>query len=296
VMKQVVGAPFTGLMDTELEDSIISAVSTMKPSTGLEKDCLDWIITLLKNLIGKELSVYLNSVVDKLLDPQVKLSWSAETNNCEMFCTSLLDTPTFGPLFSTKSSVDGHLKQHSHFYLMSVVCRPIPFSIQKFDSKLDVPYGFVEEYVLHYRYGIPESDIIDTLQEYWHDWAAMGKPPYQYQSLFPWVCNEAFGRNPVKCGSYDHNLAKHLLAFPFDSWSLISLHSQRDRHNYPPMSDKEWMQNRLLVLSAVRNLTQAAVAMAKNTLLRKRTSWLCTHSVPSVDRRKLGGYPSRSAM
>ena len=81
-----------------------------------------------------------------------------------------------------------------------------------------------------------------------------------------------FGRYPVPCG--DCNFAKHVWAFPFDSWSIVSLHLTRDRCNYPPgdktpMTDTVWIRNRLLVLSAQEKLTLAAVGMARNASFRK---------------------------
>jgi hypothetical protein len=89
---------------------------------------------------------------------------------------------------------------------------------ERIKTKFDVPNGQIEEYLLKFRFGRhDDADIVDTLQEYWHDWGAFGGHIYKYQGLFPWDCTEAYSRYPVECNEY--NLAKHVWSFPFDSWS-----------------------------------------------------------------------------
>jgi uncharacterized membrane protein YgcG len=123
--------------------------------------------------------------------------------------------------------------------------------------------------------------------------------------LYPWDCTEAYGRYPTKCG--DCNLAKHVWAFPFDSWSISSHHLSRDRRMYAPaLTDKtltavghdatpsSWMRNRLTVLSAMSTLHRAATAMAHSLKFQKATAWLHkdpSHAMtdPSLSRVKLGG-------
>ncbi|KAJ5706630.1 hypothetical protein N7488_006431 [Penicillium malachiteum] len=163
----------------------------------------------------------------------------------------------------------------------------------KINTKYDVPYGLTEEYLLKFHFGLhDDADIIDTLQEYWFDWGAFGAPLYKNQELFPWDCTEAYGRHPTKCN--ECNLAKHVLAFPLDSWSIAELHLHRDPYLYPP-GDTSWMQNRLKVLTALSLLSRAAVGMAKSEKFRATTSWLDFKSNhprtqnPSRVRVKLGG-------
>ncbi|KAI3332064.1 hypothetical protein HD806DRAFT_179608 [Xylariaceae sp. AK1471] len=305
VMKQVIGSPFAGLKagDVSLEnhiiDSLISASHTAFDDPGLSRQdrqkWLDMLITPimedLKDLIGARLTVYLQSVASRLLDPQTKLRWSPTSNNCQNFCDSILDLNTFGSLVPSK-----YEQNCSPLYLMSFACRPAGYDKPRIKSKFDVPRGLTEEYLLRFRYGRhDDADIIDTLQEYWHDWGGFGKHLYRYQDLFPWDCTEAFGRYPVTCG--DCNLAKHVWAFPFDSWSIIALHLTRDRSHYPPsetegaavISDVDWLKNRLLVLTAQEKLTTAAIEMAKSTLFQQNTAWLHKQTKPALDRLKLGG-------
>ncbi|KIN07110.1 hypothetical protein OIDMADRAFT_67317, partial [Oidiodendron maius Zn] len=305
IMKQVIGSPFTGLLDKSLETGIIDGL--VAASKALDNDELspgdraEWLKCLLepmikdlKVLIGSQLSIYLESIVSHLLDPKTSLRWTPMSNNCQNFCDALIDIDIFGSLTAAPSPINDRGKSGPKLYLLSFVCRPAGYTKPEIKSKFDVPRGLTEEYLLRFRYGRhDEADIIDTLQEYWHDWGTFGKHLYKYQDLFPWDCTEAFGRYPVTCG--DCNLAKHVWAFPFDSWSTISLHLTRDRYNYPPdddkapMTDIAWMRNRLLVLCAQEKLILAAAAMTGNASFRARTAWLHNQVDPAKDRLKLGG-------
>ncbi|KAI0096241.1 hypothetical protein GGR51DRAFT_568720 [Nemania sp. FL0031] len=303
VMKQVIGSPFTGLEpgDVALENRIIDSLITAScinfddPGLGLPdyQKLMDKLLVPimddLKELIRGRLLVYLQSVTSRLLDSQTRLKWSPTSNNCQNFCDSILDLHTFGSLIARKDE-----KTQSPLYLMSFACRPAGYNKPKIKSKFDVPRGLTEEYLLRFRYGRhDDADIIDTLQEYWHDWGAFNKHLYRYQDLFPWDCTEAFGRYPVTCG--DCNLAKHVWAFPFDSWSIIALHLTRDMSHYTAAETgkttdyTDWMKNRLLVLTAQEKLTTAAIEMARNTQFQECTAWLHKQPEPALDRLKLGG-------
>ena len=304
-MKQVIGSPFTGLLNKSLEikiiDGLIAASKEAFDNPGLSRqDSAKWLKSLLeprikelKILIGDQLSIYLESVVSRLLHAKMNLMWDPMSNNCQNFCDALIDISIFGPLAASFSPISNQDKPKAKLYLLSFVCRPAGYAKPEIKSRFDVPRGLTEEYLLRFRYGRhDEADIVDTLQEYWHDWGTFGKHLYQYQDLFPWDCTEAFGRYPTTCG--DCNLAKHVWAFPFDSWSIISLHLTRDQNQYPPddrspMTDILWMKNRLLVLSAQEKLIIAAAAMVENSSFRARTRWLHLQSDPAMDRLKLGG-------
>ncbi|KAF2137416.1 uncharacterized protein K452DRAFT_341203 [Aplosporella prunicola CBS 121167] len=314
VMKQVVGVPFMGISNVKMENRIIKELVSASQSgfddLGLSRaeqqqfldQVLGTLIDSLKELMGWRLEVYLDSLVRTLRHPRTKLRWDVQSNNCQNFCNSLIDYELFAPLvdqveFSGAKKAD--TASTAPLYLMSFVCRPNAydkFNNTDIQSKFDVPNGLTEEYVLKYRYGLHEdSDIVDSLQEYWHDWGAFGKHLYRFQDLFPWDCSEAFGRNPVKCGNC--NISKHVWAFPFDSWSIISLHLGRDRVLYSSqdsekatqISDIEWYHNRMTLLRAGDVLASSAVAMACNKGFRKTTKWLHEQASPRNDRLKLGG-------
>ncbi|KAK2768344.1 hypothetical protein FQN54_000198 [Arachnomyces sp. PD_36] len=311
MMKQVVGVPFCGLYKPELENEIIRELVSAskqrfddpalpeKEQRRVLDETLQQILYKIIELMGSQAKTYLTSIASRLLDPSVNLGWNARTNNCQSFCDSLIDTNLFGALIDqNRSPRDPNKEIAPPLYLISFVCRPAGYMKRVIKSKFDVPNGLTEEYLLKYRYGrYHDADIIDTLQEYWHDWGAFNKTPYPFQDLFPWDCTEAYGKYPVKCGEF--NIAKHIWAFPFDSWSIISLHLQRDRCLYPhtelpgatsqPLSDQEWMRNRLTVLTAQSTLIRAAAAMVQNPTLRATTSWLHKQNDPHLDRLKLGG-------
>ena len=308
VMKQVVGTPFAGLSNQKLECEIIrdlvSASQRRFDDPGLPRSeqrklldqLLEGLLSKIKELIGSRIAIYLKSITSRLLDPGTNLRWSATQNNCQNFCDALIDTDVFAPLIDESSKQTDTGEDTAPLYLMSFVCRPGGYAKPTVKSKFDVPNGLTEEYLLRFRYGRhDEADIIDTLQEYWYDWGAFGKHLYKFQDLFPWDCTEAYGRYPVTCG--ECNIAKHVWAFPFDSWSIISLHLARDRYMYTPvnpdipriLSNEEWQRNRLMVLKAQDALIAGAVAMAQNPSFLTATSWLGKQDDPQLDRLKLGG-------
>jgi hypothetical protein len=172
-------------------------------------------------------------------------------------------------------------------YLASFVCRcgihdGFPRKVRP-QNKQAAPNGFTEEYLLRYRrYGHHnESDIFDTLMEYWTDWGAFSGPIFPHQDLFPWDCTEAYGKgseDKMKCG--DCKIAKHLWAFPFDSWSLVELHLFREKRQYAPnkdgipvLSDFEWAGNRLRILGALQDLNTVAVGLSRSPNFRDKCKW-----------------------
>ncbi|KAF3481516.1 uncharacterized protein GIQ15_04275 [Arthroderma uncinatum] len=314
IMKQVVGVPFSGILDNEsLESQIVEdiVVASKLPfdDPGLsgadQRSLLDSaigpLLAKLQSLMGWRVKVYIESISNRLLDLKTNISWSLTGNNCQSFCNAILEPDLFEPLLNGPERKSGPYGEP--LYLMSFVCPQDGYQKRKVRTKFDVPIGLTEEYLLKFHFGRhDEADIIDTLLEYWYDWGAFAAPLYKYQDLFPWDCTEAYGKYPTRCG--DCNLAKHVWAFPFDSWSMVALHLARDQHLYAPDLSKAaetkpkpaaWMENRLLVLTASYLLTRAAVAMAKTPKFCSATSWL--HSKkrglraedPSLSRVKLGG-------
>ncbi|KAF9885599.1 hypothetical protein FE257_012805 [Aspergillus nanangensis] len=316
IMKQVVGAPFSGVLsefiendqEQEVIDLLIAASqqdfdsSTLSAAGKLKhlESHLTPVLDSLKTLLQSRLTIYLNRVVQRLLDPNRVITWNPVLNNCQNFCNSLLDQQLFAPMVNGPPHT---LPGSSPLYLMSFVCPPPQgYPSNKVTSKFDVPYGFIEEYLLRFYFGrYNDADMIDTLQEYWHDWGAFRAPLYPHQDLFPWDCTEAYGKCPTKCG--DCNLAKHLWAFPLDSWSFVTLHLQRDAPLYPPQPAKttttptqHFLNNRLKVLHSSSTLHHVAAAMAKSPRFCESTAWL--HSpdtsvqsvtTPSTTRVKMGG-------
>src|SRR6202011_2621199 len=87
------------------------------------------------------------------------------------------------------------------------------------------------------------------------------------------------------------NLAKHVWAFPFNSWSIISLHSPctRSVHVCAHESGNTRMRNRLHVLVAQGVFITAAAAMAQNTVFCRGTRWIHEQKDTSLDRLILSG-------
>ncbi|KAM0249758.1 hypothetical protein ACHAP5_002627 [Fusarium lateritium] len=318
VMKQVVGVPFSGNdilphnQELAVVQDLLAACKQPFDDPGLPasdqlkllNSALEPALQKLKTLLGSRLKVYLGSISQRLLDNKVKLAWSATHNNCQTFCSSLIDKYIFEPLVN--GEVPDSSKDAYPLYTMSFVCPDEGYKRRGVRTKFDVPFGLTEEYLLRFHFGRhDDADIIDTYQEYWYDWGAFGSTLYRYQDLYPWDCTEAYGRYPTKCG--DCNLAKHVWAFPFDSWSISSHHLSRDRYMYAPaLTDQSltavgqhatassWMRNRLAVLSAMTVLHRAATAMASSLKFQKATAWLhkgppYTTFDPSLARVKLGG-------
>jgi hypothetical protein len=311
-MKQVVGGAFCGFSEPETEEELIDAfmresgyladsnLAFLEQKTLLNKITKRLLVHVKKYLASK-VQAYISSITARLLDPNVQLRWHYHANNCQAFCDNIIDQNLFGSLFPSQT-LDGKLEP---LYLMSFVCRPGSDVPIRALSKYDVPNGLTEEYLFKFRYGRHEdSDIIDSLTEYWTDWGGFEGPIYPYQDVFPWDCTEAYDRYPGNCGNC--SISKHVLAFPFDSWSIASLHLARGRELYPPsptftgkpsdnklatniMTDTDWFKNRMTVLLAQDTLLAAAVAMTNNPQFRASTNWLHTSSDEMMDRLKLGG-------
>lgn len=308
ILKQVVGAPFSGILSQPMENEIIElvvAASTQPfddPSLPISDQrrmldsSIESLLEKMKLLLKTRVDVYLKSIVKRLLDVNQPITWNARTNSCRKFCNSLLDQDLFGPMVNGPSSLPSETLLP--LYMMSFIYPQEGYKRNRVNTKFDVPNGLTEEYLQRFYFGRhDDADIIDSLQEYWYDWGAFGSPLYKYQDLFPWDCTEAYGRYPTKCG--ECNIAKHVWAFPFDSWSMIALHLTREHHMYAetkasgdPRVPQSWMRARLSILQASFALTQAAAAMSKTPSFCSATSWLHADSQPhhgSSKRVKLGG-------
>ncbi|KAJ3546271.1 hypothetical protein NM208_g1638 [Fusarium decemcellulare] len=325
--KQIVGGAFCGFIDrnTELEiaeilireaDDLMLAGIKYKLRQDFIKSATDRVFKKVRDYLFSRVERYVESIVHCLLDPEVALHWDAKENSCQTFCDNIINTKTFGSLFAPYGSAD-----FTPLYLMSFVCRSNDYIARGPGPKYNTPHGHVEEYLFKYRFGRhDESDIIDTLQEYWYDWGNFEGFLYPYQDIFPWDCTEGFEKNPHRCGDCD--ISEHVWAFPFDSFSLISLHLSRARHFYPQsavpkkpcqnpggdekvtdlaepqetpeaqgvMPDSEWFKNRLNLLMGQYSLLTGATAMAKCYSLRTAVSWIENEKADVyIDRIKLGG-------
>ncbi|KAH3169398.1 hypothetical protein KXW84_003918 [Aspergillus fumigatus] len=295
VLKQVVGTPFTGWPLSPAEDEIITLL-VKASNDDIEGACQE-LHDKVKAFLSPWVSVYFESIVGSLLDTKTRLAWDGLTNNCQQFCNSLIDWELFGPLVASSSVTISTNDPPQPLYRMSFVCRPRaaqdPFNHP--NSITNVPYGLTEEYIRRFHFGCYTGpDVIDSLHEYWYDWAGFHKPLYPHQFLFPWDCTEALRRYPVKCGTC--TLSKHVWAFPFDSWSIIALHLSRDKCAYPASelspnspSDASWITNRLTLLTALDTLSAGATAMSQSLPFQSATQWLHLQLDPSTDRIKLGG-------
>lgn len=312
-MKQVVGGAFCGYFESDIENQLIDAfihesncLSGNNPTSfegqALLEKCTKRLLLRVKVYLTSRVQAYISSFTASLLNPNIQPEWEHHENNCGTFFDRIPDRNLFSSLFAPQNIND----QPRPLYLMSFVCRlgsDVPTQVS---SKYDVPNGFTEEYLLKSWDGrCDESDIIDTLTEYWTDWGGFEGPIYPYQDAFPWDCTEAYDRYPGKCGHC--NISKHVLAFPFDSWSIASLHLARGRELYPRsptptdksvadgdqttglMTDSDWFKNCLTILLGQDSLLAAAVAMSKSAQFRTSTDWLHTQLDQTMDRLKLGG-------
>ncbi|KAF9894907.1 hypothetical protein FE257_004529 [Aspergillus nanangensis] len=292
ILKQVIGAPFSGLVsqtpEGQVEQSIVDLI--VSASQALDSTySLKPILHKLKYLLQPRLLIYLHSIASKLTNPTTPLTWSSSTNPCDTFCSSLLDVSLFSPLVNGSPS---HQKPNIPLYLISFTS-PSPSILPPPTSKYDIPPSWTEEYLTHTLPHHPPTDHLDTLHEYWSDWASFHPAPYTthrrtLHHLFPWDCTEAYARNPTRCrsgaGKTKCNLSKHICAFPFDAWSLTALHLQRSEALYPPSASPAhsdntlepyiWMRDRLTLLTAGNRLTRAAVAMALSDRFCAATAWL----------------------
>ncbi|VUC35478.1 unnamed protein product [Clonostachys rosea] len=296
IAKQVVGGTFCGYLDKKAEDRILSLLlEASEVKAESQKSYLGLLVTALKEYLFDYVDLHLKAIASRLTDTKFNLTWNFASNNGKDFCENLLDFDHIQTLFApTKSKTST-----KPAYLISFITKSRDPLVVTPWSKYDSPNGFVEEYLLRMQHGRHEdSDLIDSLSDYWSDFGAFEKPLYPNQDLFPWDCTEAYGEHHIKCGSC--NISKHVWASPFDAWSIISMHLHRDAFLYAQyhpditsaksqMDRTEWFRNRLGVLLAHDSLLTAAAAMAQSPEIQKATQWLSGPDVaPDVQRLKLG--------
>ncbi|KAN0074071.1 hypothetical protein V8E54_008008 [Elaphomyces granulatus] len=306
-MKQVVGSIFTSLASGEQDErelDIINALveTSLRPPNQYTsqsgnnirmQQAEKYIVDKLRGLIGQTVTLIFKSIASKIFT--VDLSHNFMNNDCQQFCANILDFKMFGSFFATSPACRIHAPPKP-LYLVSFVCAPgsydWPVPVRP-DTKNTSPNGLTEEYLFRYRlYGHhEESDIIDTLMEYWHDWGNFGGPLYKHQNLFPWDCTEAYRKGEPERSRKCNNcsIVKHMWSFPFDAWSMIQLHIFKTINLYASQAPdgnaliKEWIRNRLNILSALVALNTVAVAMAKTESFRASCLWNREREAVSVD-------------
>ncbi|KAJ4291337.1 hypothetical protein N0V88_006345 [Collariella sp. IMI 366227] len=89
IMKQVVGAPFTGIMSEKEELHFVEqlvAICDQAKHTKTPQDkavlgfCVDVLVPCLKRLMQPQLDVYLDSITARLLNPTTNLTWNPSKN------------------------------------------------------------------------------------------------------------------------------------------------------------------------------------------------------------------------
>jgi hypothetical protein len=186
-MKQVVGGLFSGLGRDHHQQDIVCRLVEVTRSIRITNSprqrelqirrAAEQMTTTIKTAYNIEVRKFLGVLVNRLLDRSLKLRFDLRRNNCQFFCENLLNKTPF------QNFVD---LGDNPLYAMSFATRPGSHADVDIVSRFDVPLGLTEEYLLNYQYGrYSDSDIIDTLHEYWHDWGNFGTHLYLYQGLFP---------------------------------------------------------------------------------------------------------------
>jgi uncharacterized membrane protein YgcG len=301
-LKQIVGGLFTGFgfVNARAEREIIRTIVRISHQrntanvgggyTGpmdhqkILESGAEEVKALLRNLIDDILEEHLKIFASRIFHQDVNLRWKRMSNHCQKMCDSLLDHEKY------RDFIGHSMKTGTPMYLFSFVCGArtwtrgdIPDIIRP-SSRRYAPNGLIEEYLLRFRrfnHHI-ESDVLDTLSEYWSDWANLGEHLYPHQDVFPWDCTEAFGfglknnGEEITCG--DCSLTKHVWAFPFDSWSLITLHLFRPYAFYskPQVNVIEypWLHNRIKVLTGLHSLNVIALAIRNTLSFRRKCVWM----------------------
>lgn len=300
-MKQVVGGLFSRHKTAKWESESVVVKALVEQAEAYRPDynkprsdqkrlrsAAEKVTKKLRKFIGPKVRQYLEIISRRLFDRELQLKMDFFTNNCQYFCDQLLQQTPFG------SFLDGDASES--LFSLSFATRPGSYARDDVSSKWDIPFGMTEEYLLDFYLGkYNDSDIIDTLQEYWYDWGGFSRNLYQFQHLFPWDCTEAYKQIGGKCN--ECSLSKHVWSFPFDALSINKLHLLRRSSQYPPSSNNrerpkgsEWhLDNRLTVLLAQDALVTVAKALSELPSFRNACAWLQNQQDPWFDRLKLGG-------
>jgi hypothetical protein len=209
------------------------------------------IIEIFKKNLYLEVQSYLRHFTSKIFDHRTNLSWNQFTNNCQAFCNALMGGKVFAATLTAvcPSSVRAGTQPR---YLLSFLADTIG-SIWDSSKFLTTPSG------AYFReFHIDEDEI-----EYFQTWPTIPFDKYCAKILC-WPCIN--GNCTIK---------NHVWLMPSESASILQLHLIRGRLNYEryetmdpfeettPMSDGEWLQNRLGILLAHEIFLSSAGALSQ---------------------------------
>ena len=266
-MKQVVGGLFSGHLRHWAETENAAVTALMEESERFEerptksaqynlrmlRACATRITEILKTSLGSEVAFYVGHFATRLNDHKTNVSWEQISNNCQTFCRTLLSGSTFETIIPKENpaTIEAGVRPR---YLLS-------FTSERFGSLFDTKRFKTtpsSEYLEEFH--INEDEI-----EYFDTWPDIPRTT-ECSKLLCWPC-----LNDESC-----TVGEHMWLMPHETMSLIQLHIIRDRqqyrHNYITqdakedepalLSDREWFNNRLLVLLALDVFLGSAGALA----------------------------------
>lgn len=201
-IKQVSGGAFCGLVEEGREHEIIVARaeegarcrSDPVTSATFNRKRLDQSTKRtafhVESLFEHHVRKILDSFVSRAIDRFTPLQFDIRKNHCQKFCEAIFDYDLFADFIAVKSARCLYYNPEEPPYLMSFVSRfnnvdCFPKKIRP-ASKKSAPNGLTEEYLLRFRRfdHHTQSDIFDTLNEYWTDWGRFPKRIFPHQRPF----------------------------------------------------------------------------------------------------------------
>ncbi|KAL9127006.1 MAG: hypothetical protein Q9217_004041 [Psora testacea] len=244
-LKQMVGDPFQSLSHPALERDLIRSLfsaaerykddprrTTTAPIQSFKKE-VETIEAGLKKLLDQTVASLIASLTSIQIDVESQLPEFLRHN---------ASVGKVGSFLVLRSAISRLPTRHRF------VAWPGSYLREKVVSKFDVPNGLTEEYLLKFHQGRhDDSDLVDKLQEFWHDW---GKQTTRLEL-------------PVR-QLWDHKAPSGAPEGPLPPKTA----GERT------LSNGQWMRNRLTVLLARNALLAATTAMYRSALLRTATYWL----------------------
>jgi len=283
-VKQVIGGMFSGYHQhlQSLEDLVIQMLYsaaknwTEKPLKSRQANYLtlrrqaNAIITPLRFIMDGYLTPYLKAITTVLFNTDTDLRWGQYTNNCQNFCDAILQQPVFSTVFPTADHLYRLRKDRNTALLDYVVSFRTESQLGNALQSTRLSPGPLTAFLkLLHR----QTNVLEYQEEH-------GRKGNKNAPL----CAETFA---WRCHDEDCDLADHIWTNPAEFVSILQFHLMLDKNHYlqasenewdaVPLSEKEWVKNRLAILQAIDSFATAAAAISRTFQNRlegnERPSW-----------------------
>jgi hypothetical protein len=216
------------------------------------------LIKVLKFMMEDQVKVYLQAFTHVLFDQNTDLHWSKYSNNCQSFCDAVLHQTAFATLFPRREQL----------YRVASPGGPKLDYIMSFRTELQLG-NMLEQSRLSIG---PLTTFFKQLHNPTNVLNAAEDSVAQGADGNPSICTKLLAWN---CQSDDCNLASHVWTNPAEFSSILQMHLLVDKSHYVqqpesedgnpiPLTEIQWMQNRISVLQGIDSFVSSAAGIARS--------------------------------